>query len=202
MIDWPTICPFLQQVVAAVAELPETQVTWRDQKQPYNPDALVKLHNTAERTLGTDYAVFEGDDLVVLGHRAWTLNIQVEAVSQEFDAWAPHYVSRIRTRFQRATTREQLRKVGISIIRDFPSVDLVLEDDNRVWSKYQDSYEMNAVISDVDNSELAGTWIERVRVVGNLDDGRIETDQTIVTGREFGSGFDNGFQKTTPPVIS
>jgi hypothetical protein len=181
LIDWPTICSSLQQVIATIADLPVSQVTWRDQKQPYNPNALVKLHNTAERRLGFDYETYDGDDLVVLGHRAWTLNIQVEAVSQEFDAWAPHYVSKIRTRLGRTSTREQLRKAGISIIQDFPSVEIPLSDDNRVWSRYQDSYELNATIRDKDDSVWDGipanNCIETVRVVGEID-GQERIDET------------------------
>lgn len=205
VIDWQTICPFIQQLIAVIADLSEAQVTWRDQKQPYNPSALVKLHTTAERSIGTDYDVIEGDDLYTYGHRAWTLNIQVEAVSQEFDAWAPYYVSKLRTRFQRQTTRDQLRRVATSIIQDFPSIDVPLIDGSRHWSMYQDSYEMNTSFRHLDDSVFDGipaaNWIERCRVVGSVDD-RIETDQTVILGREFDSGFDGGFQKTTPPVIS
>jgi len=206
MIDWPTVCPAIQGLIAAVAELPENQVTWRDQQQPYNPDALVKLHNTAERGIGWDYGAIEGDEKVTYGLRAWTLNVQVEAVSQEFDAFAPFYCSRIRTRFQQETTRQELRRLtGVVIFQDFPSIDVTLIDGDRHWSKYQDSYELHLGFREVDNSEYEGipasNWIERMRAVGSLNDGTIETDQTIILGRQFGSGFDSGFQKNDPRVL-
>jgi len=188
-----------------IAELPLAQVTWRDQRQPFNPNALVKLYNTAEREIGSDYDQIADDGLMyTYGKRAWTFNAQVEAVSQEFDAYAPFYASRIHTRFQRDTTRQQLKKIDVSIMRHLATTSVPLTDDNRHWSMTQISFEMNGCFKHLDDSNWDGVpannWIEKVRVISTIDD-RIETDQVIVLGREFDSGFDSGFQKTVPPVI-
>lgn len=191
MIDWDTICPTIQTLIATISGLDISLVTWRDQAQPYNPHAIVKLNITAFRSIGMDHErISDGGERIVAGVRGWTLGIDVESISQEFDKFAPTYVERIRTRFKRRTSQAILSAVGVSLSTDLLATDVPLVDGDRHWSKYITQYAMFSSFEDVDTSDGAGDWIETVEIAG------LGEVQTIVLGKQFDAGFDDGFQRT------